>query len=69
MAIFNNPPSCNDYENTQGYVQDPGNDATRGGYACDGCKDDENPKDWNVERLKLPHEHEYSEDINNPLRR
>ncbi|KAM5344171.1 hypothetical protein ACJ41O_012708 [Fusarium nematophilum] len=67
MQIHNNPPSCDDTNNQPSKIWNPRNDATIGGWACDGCDVSKHTLDWPIERLELPHDDKYSQDTNGPL--
>lgn len=66
LNLFNNPPDCDD-EAVQ-YTQSINNDASEGGFACDGCEQSEDPEGWDIERFELPHDQEWDgEEVDGPL--
>ncbi|KAF4975741.1 hypothetical protein FZEAL_7518 [Fusarium zealandicum] len=67
MMLFNNPPSCKDADRQPSMLNNPHNDATMGGWACDGCDETNHLLDWPIDRLELPHRMKYSEEVDGPL--
>lgn len=61
LKFYNNAPDCADSLEGINYAQNPQNDATISGWACDGC-DGAEPfmPNWDIERLELPHDNDWA---------
>ncbi|KAK7464806.1 hypothetical protein VKT23_006012 [Stygiomarasmius scandens] len=57
LLLFNNPPDCNDISSavpiSAGSGNGDPNDASSGGFACDGCDADKAPDDFDITRLEI----------------
>ncbi|KAK7464808.1 hypothetical protein VKT23_006014 [Stygiomarasmius scandens] len=57
LFLFNNPPDCDDVHNAVAVPAGSGNgdpnDASSGGFACDGCDSDKAPDDFDITRLEI----------------
>ena len=52
-TFFNNPPSCDDVVHSIGVTSGYENDASNGGFACDGCDISKAIPDWDITRFEI----------------